>query len=239
MMELTEDSILNGAIKLLQPKNGYRVAIDPIILASFIKLEAHQRILDVGCGVGTIALILKKREYSAELTALDMDAEMCKICEQNSRINSLPLDIENVIVENHTILRKKPFDQIVTNPPFFQKESFRTSESKKWANVETIDLSNWIRCCFLALKNSGIFSMIHRASRLNEILSALGGIGSIQVVPIYPKSNREANRVIVQVVKSRKSEMKILPGIVAHRNNGDYTDTLLQMLSGSYYEFIK
>ncbi|MDR2646380.1 MAG: methyltransferase [Holosporaceae bacterium] len=231
-MELSENSILNGVIKLLQPKNGYRVAIDPIILASFIKLAAHQRILDVGCGVGTIALILKKREYSAEITALDMDAEMCQICEQNSHINSLPLNIINVGIENHEFSREKSFDQVVTNPPFFKKESSRVSESKKWANVETINLSNWIQCCFRMLKNNGILSMVHRASRLDEILGVLRGIGSVQIIPIYPKSNREANRVVVQVIKSRKSEMKILPGIVAHQDNGAYTDVLFQMLSG-------
>ncbi|MDR0753369.1 MAG: methyltransferase [Holosporaceae bacterium] len=234
-MELTEDSILDGAIKLLQPKYGYRVAIDPVILASFVKLTAYQRVLDVGCGVGAIALILKKREPVAEITAIDMDTEMCKICERNSRANALSLDVVNTDVENYSHSREKLFDHVVTNPPFFKKESSRVSESKKWANVETIDLSHWIQCCFRMLKNNGIFSMIHRAARLDEILGALKGIGSIQIIPIYPKSNREAKRVVVRVVKSRKSETKILPGIVAHQDNDGYTYTILQMLSGNRF----
>ena len=59
----TDDRILNGKILLRQPKKGYRVAIDPIILASFIEPTDNQEILDVGCGVGTISLILKRKKY--------------------------------------------------------------------------------------------------------------------------------------------------------------------------------
>ena len=74
----TDDSILNGKILLRQPKKGYRVAIDPIILASFIEPKDNQEILDVGCGVGAISLILKRKNRSAKITAIDIDENMCE-----------------------------------------------------------------------------------------------------------------------------------------------------------------
>ena len=233
-MELTEDTILNGKIKLFQPKDGYRVALDPIILASFISPMPYRKILDVGCGVGTISLILKMKESAAEITAIDMDKEMCRICAQNSAVNELAMNILNVGIEDKTLPKELLFDHVVTNPPFFRKKSSHFSESKKLANFETISLVEWISLCINKLKNSGTFSIIHRASRLEEILSTLKNrAGAVKVVPIFSKSNKEANRVVVQAKKSSKSEMKMLPGIVVHLDDGSYSESLCRMLSGN------
>jgi FkbM family methyltransferase len=233
MMELTEDSILNGKIKLFQPQNGYRAALDPIILASFIRLTPSQRVLDVGCGVGTISMILKRNENTAEITALDMDKEMCQICEQNASTNGLAVEVLNTGIENYALSKEGAFDHVVTNPPFFEEKSSRISDSKKLANFETISLVEWISLCLNNLKNKGIFSIIHRVSRLEEILSTLKGrAGAVKITPIFPKSDREANRIVVQAKKSSKSETTILPGIIVHQENGSYSENLRKILSG-------
>ncbi|MDR2781277.1 MAG: methyltransferase [Holosporaceae bacterium] len=232
--DFTEDSILGGQIKLLQPKSGYRVAIDPIVLAYFVSVRQHQEILDVGCGVGTISLILKAKEKLARIAAIDTDKEMCLICQKNAQINSLDIDITNIGIEHineHALFQSKLFDHVVTNPPFFEQKSSRISEAKKMANFETINLIDWIAFCVKKLKNNGIFSIIHKASRIDDILYALKNIaGSIVIIPIFPKNNCEANRVIVQAKKSSRSETKILSGIVAHNDDGSYSEHMRNIL---------
>lgn len=232
MVEFTEDRILGGKIKLFQPKDGYRVAIDPIILASFINPQPGQKILDVGCGVGTISLILKMKETLSEVTAVDIDEKMCEICQRNSEANSLKIEIINLGIES-SALEHRLFDQIATNPPFFEKKSARISRSKELANFETIDLVDWIAFCFKRLKNGGIFSIIHRASRLGDILRILKNLaGAVQITPIFPKNNCEASRVVVCAKKSCRSETKILPGIVVHNDNCSYSDVVCKILEG-------
>ncbi|MDR1236175.1 MAG: methyltransferase [Holosporaceae bacterium] len=231
---LTNDSILSGRIKLLQPKVGYRVAVDPIILAHFINIKPEEKILDVGCGVGTVSLILKSKEKLAQITAIDVDEEMCRICVQNSLLNSLEIEVKNVAIEkidDDPSLRNRLFDRVVTNPPFLKQKSSRISESKKLANFETIDLCDWIAFCVSKLKNNGILSIIHRASRLDDILQALKDIaGSVVIIPIFPKKGRDANRVVVQAKKSGKSEAKICFGIVAHNDDGSYSEDMRDIL---------
>jgi tRNA1(Val) A37 N6-methylase TrmN6 len=232
MVEFTEDRILGGKIKLFQPKNGYRVAIDPIILANFINPQAGQKILDVGCGVGTISLILKMKEKLSEITAVDIDEKMCEICRRNSEANSLKIEIINIGIEN-SALEHKTFDQVATNPPFFEKESARISRSKELANFETIDLVDWITFCFKRLRNGGVFSIIHRTSRIGDILRVLKNLaGAVQITPIFPKNNCEASRVVVCARKSCRSETKILPGIVVHNDDGGYSDVMRKILGG-------
>ncbi len=233
-MEITEDSILNGAIRLCQPKCGYRVAIDPIVLASVVEIKKNQTILDVGCGVGTISLILKYLDQSQVITSIDIDSDMTGLCRKNSEINHLPLNIINHKVDSD-LLKGENFDCIVTNPPFYDSDSFRCSEKKLTANFETIDIKSWISFCVKRLKNRGNFYIIHIPEKLGAILGALGDlVGKVEIIPIYSHSNQPAKRVIIRCKKGSKEPLKILPGIVSHRENNEYTDQLRSILNGNF-----
>jgi tRNA1(Val) A37 N6-methylase TrmN6 len=235
MLEITEDYILNGKIKLFQPKNGYRVAVDPIILASSITLKQHQKVLDVGCGTGAISLILKLKEKTAAITAVDMDDEMCQICRRNALANSL--DLEVIIAEvgsSSDPLKDRFFDIVVTNPPFFTIQSSRRSNAKRFANFETLDLEGWISYCLKKLKNNGIFSIIHCATRTGDVIKTLNGVGAIEIVPLFPKEGKEAKRVMIKCQRNRKSGTKILPGLSMHNTDGSYSADLDDILKGNF-----
>ena len=55
--EVTEDRLLNGRVRLRQPAEGYRAAIDPVFLAAAVPRVqggdggAPFSALDLGCGV--------------------------------------------------------------------------------------------------------------------------------------------------------------------------------------------
>ncbi|MDR3179906.1 MAG: methyltransferase [Holosporaceae bacterium] len=233
-MELTKDYILKGKLSLLQPKHGYRVAIDPIILAGFVSLQHNQSVLDVGCGVGTISLILKLRNPSAIITAIDVDPDICDICLRNAKENSLDLDVVNIGIENfhgNPSYNGKTFDHIVTNPPFFSRESFKISNTKLLANFETIELTDWISFCLKKLKNGGTLHIIHHASRISDILSSLGQkVGAIEITPVFPKKDMDAIRIIVSGKKGSRKSTKITGGLVLHDNDGNFSKIAQKIL---------
>lgn len=232
--KFTEDLILNGKIKLYQPKRGYRVAVDPILLASMVELKSKQTILDVGCGVGTISLILKYMDNSQTITGIDVDSVMTELCEKNSKENSLPLNIVNSPICS-PLLKSKNFDTVVTNPPFYNPESFRSSEKKLTANFETASLKSWISFCLKRLKPNGNFYIIHLPERLKDILESLGSlVGKIEIFPIYSHQNEPAKRIIVKCKKASKEPLKILPGLVSHKDNNEYSDDMKLILSGNF-----
>ena len=49
---ISENSLLDGRVRLRQPLDGYRAAIDPVFLAAAVTAESGERLLDLGCGVG-------------------------------------------------------------------------------------------------------------------------------------------------------------------------------------------
>ncbi|MDR3186852.1 MAG: methyltransferase [Holosporaceae bacterium] len=235
MLEITEDHILGGKIKLFQPKNGYRVAVDPVILASLVSLKPQHRVLDVGCGTGAISLILKLKEKTAEITAIDTDDEMCRICQRNAQANSLDLEVIAAEVgSSHDPLENRFFDVVVTNPPFFAIQSSRPSGAGRFANFETVDLKRWISYCSKKLKSNGVFFIIHCATRTGDILEALNGVGAVEILPLFPKEGKEAKRVVIKCQKNNKSGSKIFPGLFMHNADGSYSANLDNILKGNF-----
>lgn len=213
MPDITEDYIFDGEIKLLQPRNGYRAAQDPVVLARQVELRPGQSILDVGCGVGTISLILKHLNRSQDITCIDIDPEMIDLCKKNSQINKLPLNITEGSI-NSPVLSDKNFDCVVTNPPFYNIHNFRASTTKKIANFETVDLQVWLKFCLKRLKSQGNLYIIHLPERVNEILDAVRlYVGKIEVTPLYSHPDRQAKRVIVKMRKGSREALKIMPPI--------------------------
>ena len=72
MNELTKDSFLGGGIRIWQPKKGYRAGIDPILLAASVNVSAGQKVLDLGCGVGTASFAIGYRVKNVELYGIEI-----------------------------------------------------------------------------------------------------------------------------------------------------------------------
>jgi len=231
MNDVTEDFILNGKLKLKQPKHGYRIAIDPVILAHVVEVYPGQSVLDVGCGVGTVSLILKKRNPSQYVDAIDIDPFVCRLCEENARDNDLSITVHNQSVE--TALLKKRFDCIVTNPPFYDPKNFRISQTKTLANFETVPLDVWINFCIRHLKHGGRFYIIHIPERLSDILDCIKmQLGKIEITPIYAYKNQKAKKIIVEAKKGSNEQLKFLPPKIIHNDRGEFSPDMANILNG-------
>src|SRR5437667_307452 len=55
--EETLDSILGGALRLYQPRRGYRFSVEAVLLARFAAARPAARVLELGAGCGVVALI--------------------------------------------------------------------------------------------------------------------------------------------------------------------------------------
>jgi tRNA1(Val) A37 N6-methylase TrmN6 len=70
----------------------------------------------------------------------------------------------------------------------------------------------------------GGVTFVHRADRLDELLSLLHGrAGGIVLFPLWPKAGRAAKRVIVRARPGIKTPMRVSPGLVLHEEAGGYT----------------
>ncbi|WP_349237791.1 hypothetical protein [Mameliella sp. LZ-28] len=69
---LTEDAMLGGRVRLLQPKDGYRAGTDPVVLAAAVAAQPGQSVLELGCGAGPGLCCLGARVPGLRLSGLEL-----------------------------------------------------------------------------------------------------------------------------------------------------------------------
>jgi len=226
----TADSLLGGKIVFYQPAEGYRTAIDPVMLAAAVPARSGDRVLDLGAGAGAAALCLAKRVPDCKVTGLEIDPALVSLARTNAAENGfserLAFVVGNVAAPPAE-LRRESFDAVMTNPPYRAEGSGTPSPDagKQRANEEgEADLRLWLATALDLLKPKGTLVLVHRADRVDELLTLLSGkAGEIAILPLWPKAGKPAKRLVVRARKGIKSGTTMLPGLVLHEADGKYT----------------
>ena len=85
-------------------------------LKVLLPLDLGNRILDLGCGYGTIGLTLAKAHEQARITLADVNPRAIALCKRNAELLKLS---PRVTILQSDIYEKieGPYDSIVVNPP--------------------------------------------------------------------------------------------------------------------------
>jgi tRNA1Val (adenine37-N6)-methyltransferase len=235
--DVTHDHLLNKTVAITQPKNGYRVGTDAILLAAAVP-QRTKRILDMGCGVGGVALCIAKRLPDIHVTAVEIDPDMLALAERNIKDNNLAAQIRLLTGDIKALspVLANSFDHVVSNPPYHDTRGTRPqNRSRALAHMgEDTKLADWVKAAIWATKPRGRISFICRADRASELITAFesNGAGETLLCPLWPRHDTPASRVIIQVRKTITGPGAILPGLVLHNNSGDYTQSASRIMQG-------
>lgn len=237
-LSVSQDRLLGGRVLLTQPVDGYRAAIDPVMLAAAVPAEAGDRVLDLGCGVGAAALCLLARLPGLALTGLEIQSALAALARVNAGANGWTEDLsvyEGSVLAPPEAVLAGGYDHVMTNPPYLPagRGTPPPGGIKATANVEAeADLGQWLKMAIRVLRPKGRLSLIQRADRLDAVLAGLArrGVGDIRVLPLWPKVGRPATRVIVSARKGAKGPFELLPGLVLHGDDGGYTEAAEDIL---------
>ncbi len=238
---LTTDRFLGGALSVTQPRDGFRAGSDAVLLAAAVEAKAGETLLDVGAGVGTAGLCALHRLGDCALWGIEVQSELAALAVQNAAENGFSGQMR--IIEADIGARKSfaeqagpggksfleaGFDHVFTNPPFYGKGRGRDAKTagRTLARIEgSVPLQDWLQFCVARTKPKGTVTVIHRAERLQEILSLLSsGCGSLKVIPLWPEAGAAAKRVIVQGIKGDKGPLELTAGLVLHESGGKPTE---------------
>jgi len=222
----TEDTLLGGRVRLRQPRRGYRVAVDAVLLAAATAAASGDRVLDLGTGVGAVGLCLGVRVPGCRVVCLELQPAFAALALQNAEANGMANRIETIV---HDIAQPLPdglglFDYIATNPPYLAAAVADPSpdRAKALATVESsADLARWLDVATGALKPSGTLTMIHRSDRLDEIVARLAALGWSEIAV---KRLPPAARVLLRARRGESLHVQDSAPLVLHRSDGGYTD---------------
>jgi tRNA1(Val) A37 N6-methylase TrmN6 len=223
----SEDRVLDGRLRVRQPASGYRIAIDPILLAAAVDVPPGSRVLDLGAGVGAASLALAWRRPDVALIGLERDPALARALVWNATVNGLGDRLRVVVADAARPPLEAGFDAVMTNPPFLPaaRATVAPTALGRQARFEgALDLQAWVAVAASLLRPGGQLYMVHRADRLGDIAAALGRIATgLDVLPLWPKIGRSAKRLLVRTRVARTRPGTLLPGLVLHGPDGHFT----------------
>lgn len=216
----TWDYLPNTDIHLYQRKDMFRMNTDTALLGNFMKVKKGESVVDMGCNNGALLLYASRFEPN-KMIGIDVFEEACELACENMIQNHLS-NVEIIVSDVKDVVISK-VDVVVCNPPYFDTSNVHNRNENKYLEVARHEKYMTLhQCCYSAsrfLKDKGRFYLVHRASRITEILIECSKcnleVKALQFV--YDENKKEAITVLIEAVKNGKPNSKILPPIVLKR----------------------
>lgn len=229
------DLLLGGRLRLHQAAAGHRAGTDAFLLAAAVPRDAHGLLIDAGSSSGAAGLAAALDRPHVELLLVDREAEAVELATRNLARNGLnargrarQADLLVARSRRAAGIMDGSGAVVISNPPFLDPGQGRRSPDESRARAHVFDaadgLDRWIRACTALCAPRGEIFLIHRADRLADLLAALKGrAGGVAIVPVHPRADADAIRVILHARKGSRAPMRLRPPLVLHEADGRFT----------------
>ncbi len=218
------DCFMDGRLKLIQSKDGYRFSIDAILLAEFVTIRQGDVVVDLGTGCGVIPLILLLTKLVGYAFGLEIQEELAGQAARNILLNGFDDKMRVVLgdIKNPPIAEESA-DVVICNPPYRQVKSGRINPDPRRAIARheiMASIDDILRAARSVLRKKGRLALIYSSVRLADILARMRRFNlepkKIQI--IYPDLNSGAKLVLVEAILGGWPGLKISPPIVGQGN---------------------
>jgi tRNA1(Val) A37 N6-methylase TrmN6 len=234
-LDVTDDAVLGGRLKLKQPARGHRVGHDAILLAAAISAAAGDLAVDLGSGVGSAGLALAARVAGVRIALVERDGDLSALAEENigrngfaDRAHAFALD---VTAPQQTFaaagLHQGCADHVLMNPPFNDPARHNRSPDagRRAAHMSPpLALESWTETASRLLRPGGVLTVIWRAEGLVQVLAALEArFGGLAVLPVHSVAAKPAIRVLVRAIKGSAAPLRLQPSLLLQQADGKPT----------------
>jgi tRNA1(Val) A37 N6-methylase TrmN6 len=220
----TDDAILGGRLRLIQPRQGHRFGHDAILLAAAVPARPGDRVVELGAGVGAASLALLARVAGLSATLVEIEPVLVTLASENIARNGFSDQARAVRLDVTADARRFVSaglpagcaDHVFMNPPFNEPAKQRSPDLlRRRAHAAGSDtLAQWTRVATRLLRDGGTLALIWRSDGLADVLSAMtANYGTIEILPVHPAPGKPAIRVISRAVKNSRAPMLLWPAL--------------------------
>lgn len=214
------DSFMDGRLKLIQSRNGYRFSIDAVFLSEFVTVRPGDVVIDLGTGCGIIPLILCLEKPVGHTYGLEIQKELAHQAWRNAAINGFEDRMEIILGDiKHPAVKKESADVVVCNPPYRKVKSGRINPDlrKAIARHELLaSVDDILRAARGILQNRGRLAMIYPAVRVVDILARMRrfNLEPKRIQIHYPDLQSGAELVLLEASLGGKPGLEILRPLI-------------------------
>ncbi|HQM96141.1 MAG TPA: tRNA1(Val) (adenine(37)-N6)-methyltransferase [Clostridia bacterium] len=231
--ERLDDLQLDG-LKIIQNKKQFCFGTDAVLLSSFSNVRGTSTVIDLGTGNGIIPLLLYGKYKPKQIIGIEIQKDIYELAVRNVKLNNLEerISIINGDVRNiKEYFQAGSFDQVVTNPPYLKAGTgiISAADAMAYARHEILcTLEDILKATKYLLKSKGVFTMVHRPQRLNEILSLMKthSIEPKTIRFVHVNAKLPAILVLIQGLKDMNPSLTVEPPLIIHKPDGTYTEEL-------------
>lgn len=230
---------LTSEIKIIQSNEVFSFSMDAVLLAHFPSIPSKGTIIDLCCGNGVIPLLVSKKT-KGQIFGVEIQQRVADMALRSVELNNLTNKIKIIhgdIKDSTDILGKGMFDLVTVNPPYLQLNGQDKNINSHVAIARheiSTDLIEVINVSSQLLKVGGRIAMVHRPSRLADIITSLRDkkLEPKKIRFIHPYKYKEANMVLIEAVKHGGKELHILPPLIIYEDKNKYSEEVYQIYNG-------
>jgi tRNA1Val (adenine37-N6)-methyltransferase len=234
----TTDKILGGMLTIMQPRAGYRFAIDAILLGRFAQPRSRDRVLELGAGCGVVSIMLAALYHPREVVALELQSDLAEMAARNATLNDLGLvrticaDLRTRRIEG---LEPATFDLVVANPPYRALRTGRESpnHSRSIARGERgATLAEFVAAAARYASDRAKATFVFTAARSAELIATLSAhaLEPKRIRFVHPRIGMPASTILVEARKGGGVEAEVEPPLALYSRAGVYTDEARELL---------
>lgn len=173
------EELLFDRIRMKISDAQFRVSTDSMVLADFCRIKSGSRVLDLGCGCGTLGLLLLGADGTLHVSGIEIQEAAACQAQENAEENGFSDHLHIVcgdLRQAHAEIAPGGFDCVLSNPPYYPPKSghLHTQDSLSAARSEICcPFDALCAAAARALRWDGRFFLVHKPERLVDLMTGL------------------------------------------------------------------
>lgn len=180
-----------------------QIGVDSMLLGAWTDVSNCKNVLDIGTGCGILTFMCAQNNDEAQYKGIDISESAINEANEN-RINSPWSDNIDFSLENlKAFTPNQSLDLIITNPPFFNKESLVSPNAKR-ANARhmiELELEDIFKFANNHLAENGRLSMVLPFEEFQKVqqMTCKYKFRINRLATVKPKEGKDAHRILVEI----------------------------------------
>jgi tRNA1(Val) A37 N6-methylase TrmN6 len=215
----SHDSLYAGTLRFQQPTEDYRVNADTLLLAEAVARNRTRigRLVDLGAGVGALALCIRHLTEVARVDLVERDEARARLADRNLGQNGA-----QGVVHVHELTRAGPpaelvgvADVVVSNPPFFERAQARPRRVEE-RDARRGPLAPFLRAASRCLGRRGAAFFVYPAQSLAALLGAAADshLHAKRLRFVHAFADRPARIALIELRRAKPGGLVVEPPLV-------------------------
>lgn len=220
------DNFMEGRLKLIQSKDGYRFSIDAILLSEFVTIRPGDVVVDLGTGCGVILLILLLTKPGGHAFGLEIQEELAAQAKRNALLNGFEHKMDVILGDiQHLPMAGESADVVICNPPYRQVKSGRINPDPRRAIARheiLTSVDDILGTARTLLRKKGRLALVYPCVRLVDVLLRMRryDLEPKKVRIIYPGLKSGGKLALIEASLGGRPGLEIGPPLLGQ---GDFS----------------